>query len=154
MSIAILRREQFVPRLPEEVFRFFSDAANLQRITPPYLDFQILTQQPIELCRGALLDYRLKWHGLPLRWRTRILEWNPPQAFVDLQVKGPYKLWRHTHTFTRENEGTRMTDTVEYELPLGPLGAIAHALMVRKDIEGIFDFRREQIERVFPTATG
>ena len=98
---------------------------------------------------GTLLDYRLKWHGLPLRWRTKILEWNPPHGFVDVQLKGPYKLWRHTHTFRSEKGGTLVSDTVSYELPLGPLGAIAHALMVGRDVEAIFDFRRRQIERVF-----
>src|SRR3954471_20401191 len=106
MSIHTLRREQFVPLPVNEVFRFFSDAANLQEITPPYLDFQILTPQPIHLHRSSLLDYRLKWHGIPIRWRTKILEWNPPYSFVDLQLKGPYKLWCHTHTFQAENGGT------------------------------------------------
>jgi ligand-binding SRPBCC domain-containing protein len=149
MPIYTLRREQFVPVPLDEVFRFFSDAGNLQELTPSYLDFRILTPRPIEIRRGTLLDYRLKWHGLPIRWQTRILEWNPPRSFVDLQLKGPYKLWRHTHTFRAEEGGTRVGDVVNYELPLGPFGAIAHALMVRKDVESIFDFRREKIARLF-----
>lgn len=152
MSIYTLRREQFVPVPLEEVFRFFSDAANLQEITPPYLDFQILTPRPIELRRGAVLDYRLKWHGVPMRWRTKILEWNPPHRFVDLQLKGPYKLWRHIHTFRAERGGTRVGDVVDYELPLGLAGAIAHALIVRKDVERIFDYRREQIAHLLNTS--
>jgi len=149
MSIYTLRSEQFVPRPLEEVFAFFSDAGNLQQITPSYLDFEIVTPRPIEMRPGTLLDYRLQWHGLPLRWRTKILEWNPPHGFVDVQLKGPYKLWRHTHAFRSENGGTLVSDTVNYELPLGPLGAIAYALMVGKDVEAIFDFRRQQIARVF-----
>ena len=149
MSIYTLRREQFVARPVEEVFQFFSEAANLQEITPAYLDFRILTPQPIEIREGTLLDYRLKWHGLPVRWRTRIVEWRRPYRFVDVQLKGPYRLWHHTHTFEAKDGGTHMTDVVNYALPLGPLGALAHALMVGRDVEGIFDFRREKIQTMF-----
>jgi ligand-binding SRPBCC domain-containing protein len=149
MSIHTIRREQFVAKPLEEVFRFFSEAGNLQTLTPSYLDFKILTPGPIEMRPGILLDYRLKWHGLPLRWRTKILEWRPPYRFVDVQLKGPYKLWHHTHTFESENGGTRMSDTVNYELPLGPLGEVAHALMVGRDVEAIFDFRYQQVARIF-----
>lgn len=149
MSIHTLRREQFVPRPLEEVFEFFSAAANLQEITPAYLDFRILTPEPIEIAEGTLLDYRLKWHGLPIRWRTRIVEWKPPYRFVDVQLKGPYRLWHHTHTFRPQDGGTCMTDVVNYSLPLGPLGAIAHSIMVQRDVNGIFDFRREKIRQLF-----
>jgi ligand-binding SRPBCC domain-containing protein len=152
MSIHTLRREQFVALPLDEVFRFFSDAANLQEITPAYLDFQILTPPPIDLRRGTLLDYRLAWHGIPIRWRTKILEWNPPHSFVDLQLKGPYKLWHHTHTFRAEHGGTRVGDVVNYELPLGLFGSIAHVLKVRNDVERIFDYRREKIARIFSSA--
>src|SRR5262245_10304287 len=137
MSIYTLRREQFVPRPLEEVFQFFSDAANLQEITPAFLDFQVVTPQPIEIRRGTVLDYRLKWHVLPIRWQTKIIEWNPPHGFVDLQMKGPYRLWHHTHTFRPDLGGTVMTDSLIYELPLGLIGVVAHALKVRKDVEGI-----------------
>jgi len=154
MAIHTLRSEQFVPRPLEEVFAFFSDAGNLQEITPAFLDFRILTPRPIEIKAGTLLDYRLKWHGFPIRWRTRILEWNPPHSFVDLQLKGPYRLWRHTHTFHSEHGGTRMVDTVNYELPLGILGELAHALKVQRDVEGIFEYRRETIARVFAGTNG
>lgn len=149
MPVYTLRREQFVPKPIDEVFAFFSDAGNLQAITPDHLSFQILTPRPIDMHPGALLDYRLRWHGVPLRWRTKILEWNPPHSFVDVQLKGPYKLWHHTHAFESEAGGTRMRDTVNYELPLGLLGGIAHALMVGKDVEAIFDFRRQEIARRF-----
>jgi len=149
MPVYTLQREQFVAKPIDEVFRYFSDAGNLQEITPEYLDFEILTPRPIEMRAGTLLDYRLKWHGVPLRWRTEILEWLPPHRFVDLQLKGPYKLWRHTHTFRSENGGTVVGDIVEYELPLGPLGAMAHSLMVGRDVAAIFEFRRKQMARIF-----
>jgi ligand-binding SRPBCC domain-containing protein len=150
MAIYTLRREQFIPRPPAEVFQFFSNAGNLQEITPPFLDFEILTPQPVEIRRGTMLDYRLKWHGFPIRWQTKIIEWNPPHGFVDLQVKGPYHLWRHMHQFRPEGEGTMMLDSLNYALPLGVLGALAHSVKVRKDVEGIFDYRRQRIERIFP----
>jgi ligand-binding SRPBCC domain-containing protein len=152
MSIYSLRREQFIPGPLEEVFHFFSDAANLQAITPAFLDFQILTPRPIEIQQGTLLDYKLKWHGIPISWKTRIIEWNPPHGFVDVQLKGPYKLWRHAHAFSSVNGGTSMLDSLDYELPFGILGQIAHDLKVRRDLEGIFDYRRQQIARIFPPA--
>ena len=153
MAVHTLTREQFIPRPIEEVFGFFSNAANLQAITPPHLDFRILTPQPVRMEAGTLLDYRLKWHGIPIRWRTRILEWNPPLVFVDLQLQGPYRLWHHTHTFRSENGSTVMQDIVKYELPLGPLGELAHTVKVRSDVGRIFDFRRDTIARLF-TPTG
>jgi ligand-binding SRPBCC domain-containing protein len=148
MSIYTLCRDQHVAKPIEEVFQFFSDAGNLQELTPSYLDFEVLTPRPIEMRAGLLLDYRLRWHGLPLRWRTKILEWKPPHRFVDEQLEGPYKLWHHTHTFQSENGGTRVGDVVNYALPLGPLGKIAHALMVRRDVESILDFRQQQVARI------
>ena len=151
MAVHKLWREQFVARPIEEVFAFFSDAGNLQEITPPFLDFAILTPRPVAMRAGTLLDYRLKWHGVPIRWRTEILEWSPPHRFVDLQIRGPYRLWHHTHTFEAVEGGTRMIDVVDYELPLGVLGEIAHKLKVRRDVEGIFDYRRETIARIFRT---
>lgn len=154
MSIHTLRQEQFLALPIEEVFQFFSDAGNLQEITPAYLDFRILSPRPVEMQRGTLLDYRLRWHGFPIRWRTKILEWNPPHGFVDLQLKGPYKLWHHTHTFTARDGGTLMVDKVNYELPLGPLGELAHEIKVRRDVEGIFAFRREKIGQIFSRGRG
>ena len=150
MAIYTLKREQFVPRPLEEVFEFFSDARNLQVITPPWLNFQILTRGPIHVEAGTLLDYRLKWHGLPIAWQTKIITWNPPRSFVDLQLRGPYKLWHHTHTFAAVPGGTQMTDVVNYELPLGFMGAIAHRLRVRSDLERVFDYRMKVIAERFP----
>ena len=147
--IYTLRREQFVARPLEEVFEFFSDARNLQVITPPWLNFQILTPGPIDIKPGLLLDYGLKWHGFTIAWRTEIETWDPPHTFTDKQVRGPYKLWRHTHTFAEVEGGTHMTDHVDYELPLGPLGTIAHQMGVRRDLEQVFDYRQKVISDRF-----
>lgn len=149
MAIYTLKREQFVPRPLEEVFEFFSDARNLEKITPSWLNFQILTPSPIELAAGKLLDYRLKWHGLPIAWRTRIVAWNPPRSFVDIQLRGPYRMWHHTHSFTPVSGGTKVEDTVNYELPLGFLGGIAHRLGVQRDLERVFDYRMKVIAERF-----
>ena len=153
MSIYTLKREQLVPRPLEEVFEFFSDARNLESITPPWLNFQILTKGPIEIVPGTLLDYRLKWHGLPIAWRTKIVTWNPPRSFVDVQVRGPYRLWHHTHSFTTVDGGTKMVDTVNYELPLGFLGRMAYGLGVRRDLERVFDYRSKMVGERFPAVT-
>ena len=150
MAIHTLKREQVVPRPLDEVFQFFSDARNLEIITPAWLNFQILTPGPIEIAPGSLLDYRLKWHGLPIAWQTKIVGWNPPRSFVDVQLRGPYKLWHHTHSFAAVEGGTKMVDTVNYELPLGFLGDIAYRLGVRRDLERVFDYRMKVIAERFP----
>ena len=134
-----LRREQVLPGLPDEVFRFFADAANLEAITPPWLRFRIVTPQPIRM---------LRLHGIPIRWLTRIEVWEPGRRFVDAQVKGPYALWRHTHSFEEHPDGTLMRDTVEYALPFGPLGRLALLAFVRRDVERIFDFRAAALHKV------
>ena len=152
MPTYTLRREQFIPRPLDEVFAFFSDAANLQKITPRWLNFKILTPGPIHIEPGTLLNYRLKWHGFPIAWRTRIETWNPPHAFTDVQIRGPYRLWHHTHTFSAEAGGTRMIDLVNYELPLGVLGAIANRFGVRRDLDRVFDYRQRVIASLFPPA--
>lgn len=144
----ILLREQILPGPPAEVFEFYADAANLERITPTWLGFRISTPQPIEMRPGALIEYRLRLHGLPVRWLTRIETWEPGERFVDVQVKGPYRLWHHTHTFEAHAEGTRVRDEVRYALPFGPLGELAHRLLVRRDLERIFDFRCASVSKV------
>jgi hypothetical protein len=144
-----LRREQWVPRPPEEVFAFFSDARNLETLTPGWLRFEILTPGPIRVAAGARIDYRLRWHGIPLRWTTEIVRWEPPRVFEDLQLSGPYRLWHHTHRFEPEGGGTRMTDTVRYALPFGPLGRAVHAISVRRSVERIFEYRYDQIRELF-----
>jgi len=144
----VLRREQLLPNAPSDVFEFYADAANLERITPPWLGFRIVTPQPIDMRPGALIEYRLELHRVPVRWLTRIEKWEPGERFVDVQVKGPYRLWHHTHTFEHREGGTLVRDEVRYALPFGPLGELAHRLFVRRDLERIFDFRHASVSKV------
>jgi ligand-binding SRPBCC domain-containing protein len=132
----------FVARDLTTTFGFFADATNLQRLTPPWLDFSILTPQPIPMRAGALIDYRIRVHGVPIRWRTEIADWTPPLRFVDQQLRGPYRLWHHTHTFTPADGGTWVEDTVRYR-PIG--GRLVHTLFVKRDLTRIFTFRQEAI---------
>ena len=142
----VLRREQRLPGPPEAVFPFFADAGNLEAITPTWLSFRIVTPRPIEMRVGALIEYRLRLHGVPVGWKTLIQAWEPPHRFVDVQVSGPYALWHHTHELTPVGESqTRMVDTVRYAVGFGPLGEIANRLLVRRDVEAIFDFRAQRI---------
>ena len=142
---------QFIPRKRSEVFAFFEDAANLERLTPAFLHFRIVTPRPIAMQPGALIDYELRLYGVPLRWRTRIETYQPGSSFTDIQLKGPYRRWHHTHEFRDVPGGTEMRDTVEYELPLGLLGEVARGLFVRRSLERIFDYRRAAAEGVFAT---
>jgi ligand-binding SRPBCC domain-containing protein len=142
-----LTREQILPGDPDVVFAFFADAFNLEAITPPWLRFGVVTPGPIHMAAGTLIEYRLRLHGVPVRWLTRIETWEPGRRFTDVQVRGPYRAWHHTHSFERHADGTLVRDTVRYELPLGPLGRIAHAAFVRRDLERIFDFRHEEVAR-------
>ena len=151
MAIHILHREQLVPRSLGEVFSFFADAWNLERITPPWLNFHVVTPGPIELKAGARIDYRLRIHGVPLRWRTEITDWRPNERFVDQQMRGPYRLWRHLHLFRETPKGVWMTDVVHYILPLNVLGSIVHRLFVRRDLDCIFDYRARVIAELFST---
>jgi ligand-binding SRPBCC domain-containing protein len=152
MPTSLLTRTQLVPRPRAEVFAFFADAHNLERITPPALRFRILTPSPIALGAGALIDYRLSLFGVPFRWRTRIEAWDPGRRFVDQQLSGPYRRWRHTHAFEDAPGGTLMHDRVEYALPFGVVGALAAGWLVRRQVEAIFDHRRVAIERLFPAS--
>jgi len=140
---------QFIPRPRSEVFDFFSNAANLERLTPALLKFRILTPLPIEMCEGALIDYQLKLYGLPVRWRTRIESYEPEERFIDTQLKGPYRYWHHLHEFKEHQGGTEMRDLVNYELPFGPLGSIARALFVKRSLADIFKHRRQVIHSLF-----
>jgi ligand-binding SRPBCC domain-containing protein len=147
----VLEREQWVPRPLPDVFAFFADAGNLEKLTPAWLRFEIVTPEPIEMKPGAIIDYKLHWHGVPLRWKTEITRWEPPYHFEDLQVKGPYGLWRHNHYFEAVEGGTRIRDQVEYALPFGLLGRVVHAVSVRRNVEEIFKFRDEQVRALFGT---
>lgn len=145
----VLERSQFVPRPRGDVFPFFADAANLERLTPPFLGFTILTPQPIEMRPGARIDYRIRLNGIPMTWQTEIIELVPGERFVDVQLRGPYKLWRHTHTFADTLGGTELGDRVEYELPLGPLGRLAHRVFVQRQLKTIFDYRAQVMRDLF-----
>ncbi|MBD0281878.1 MAG: SRPBCC family protein, partial [Thermoleophilaceae bacterium] len=133
----------------EAVFEFFADPFNLEAITPPWLRFRIVGPRPIEMQAGTLIDYRLVLHRVPIRWRARIAVWEPGRRFADVQVRGPYRAWHHTHSFERHDEGTLVRDSVRYALPLGPLGRVAHAAFVRRDLERIFDFRHQAVRDYF-----
>jgi len=148
MAIHLLERRQRVELSIEEAFAFYGDARNLELITPPWLGFEVTTPAPIEMGVGTLIEYRLRLHRVPVRWRTRITAWEPPQRFVDSQVRGPYSLWEHTHTFEDDGAGTTVIeDRVRYAIPLGPLGELANRLLVQRDMRRIFDYRRDAVAR-------
>lgn len=149
MAEHILERKQIIERPRREVFEFFADAGNLERITPPELNFQIITPQPIDIKKGTLIDYQLKLRGIPITWKTEITQWNPPHDFIDSALKSPYKQWIHLHTFEEGINGeTIMRDIVRYRLPFEPLGDIAH-FYVKKELAYIFDYRYKVIEEIF-----
>lgn len=139
-------QNQIIDRPLEQVFAFFSDVRNLTRITPPWLDFRVVTPDPIEMRVGTIIDFRLKLHGIPLGWQTEITEWDPPHRFTDEQRKGPYQRWIHTHTFRNENGRTHMTDHVRYAA-IG--GILVQKLFLGPDIKRIFAFRKETLHTFF-----
>lgn len=153
MSEKIFERSQWIARPLSEVFPFFQRPENLEKLTPPDLGFEILTPKPIEMRAGARIDYTVRPFGVPARWQTLIETYEPPRRFTDLQTRGPYALWHHTHLFVEENGGTRMTDVVRYRLPMGPFGNLA-APLVRRELERIFDFRKDAVDAIFPAAGG
>jgi ligand-binding SRPBCC domain-containing protein len=155
MAIHTLRREQVLDRDPEAVFAFFADARHLEAITPPLLRFAVITPDPIAMGVGTFIQYRLRLHGVPVRWDTLIQAWEPPRRFVDVQVRGPYRLWHHTHE-VEALEGGRslMRDTVRYDVGFGPLGELARRLVVARDLRTIFDYRAAAIaspSKIMPT---
>ncbi len=143
-----IERRQLVRAPLEQVFEFFSSARNLEYLTPPWLRFSVTTPEPIEMRTGTLIEYRLRVRGVPLGWVSRIEDWQPGRVFVDRQVRGPYRLWHHTHEFAAAPGGTEIRDSVLYEMPLGALGALAHAVLVRRDLGRVFDYRRDAVERL------
>lgn len=131
---------------------FFSDAMNLPKLTPPWMGFKVMTPAPIDMHAGTLIDYTVKVLGMPLKWRTRIIDWSPPHQFIDLQLRGPYTLWHHQHTFKAVEGGTACTDTVLYKVPAGGLGRLMNRLMIRRQLREIFRFRQEVLDQTLGIA--
>ncbi|MEZ5964206.1 MAG: SRPBCC family protein [Planctomycetota bacterium] len=145
----LLRTSLWLPRPIDVVFPFFADAANLEAITPPWLRFSILTPPPIHMAAGTVIDYRLRIRGVPVRWRSRIAEWDPPRSFADEQVRGPYARWYHRHTFEAKDGGTLVGDEVEFAPPGGPLAPLLFRLLVDKDVRRIFFHRTRALTNRF-----
>ena len=144
MADYILESRVWLARTRAEVFAFFADSSHLLLITPPAFRLGLVGGPPA-LSTGAVLDMRLQWLGVPIRWRAFIREWDPPYRFVDVQVRGPYARWEHRHRFLEEGDGTWVEDRVTYRLPLGPLGRAAHALIVRRQIAALWRYRTRRL---------
>lgn len=146
-----LRTEHLLPVSIEIAWQFFSSAKNLALITPPEMEFKILTKlEDKEIYEGLLIDYTVKpVFGIPLNWQTEIFKVNKPHSFADRQLKGPYKIWEHTHTFIQKENGTLMIDEIKYQIPLGILGQLAHTLFVKEKVVEIFKFREKALEKIF-----
>ena len=144
-----LYRTQFIKHSINKVFLFFSKPENLEQITPPNLNFSIITPRPIEMKQGLLIDYKVRIKGIPVRWRSLISSYEPPYSFIDQQIEGPYSTWIHNHTFEEKDGGTLVTDHVKYQIPFGLFGRIAHFIFVAKDLKNIFDYREKTISSVF-----
>lgn len=144
----LLRQEQRLHAPLDRVFPFFSRPENLERLTPGFLGMKLLTPSPIPMHVGAIVDYVISLNGLPMRWTTCISEYEPPHRFVDVQLKGPYSFWHHTHTFEADDDDTIVRDEVRYLLPFGPLGKVARSLMVERQLKTIFNYRREFLDRI------
>jgi ligand-binding SRPBCC domain-containing protein len=148
MANYTLQRESLVGQPLSALFQFFSDARNLESLTPPWLRFHILTPPPIEMRKGTKIEYQLRVRGIPLKWLSEIERWDPPFEFVDVQIRGPYRFWRHTHRFFEGPGGARMLDIVEYALPFGPLGRLVQRLQVAHDLSKIFDYREQRVREI------
>ena len=148
MTVHTFNDELWLPLPVAELFPFFADAYNLETITPPWVNFKILTPKPIVMHAGAKINYQIRIHGVPVRWRTEITVWEPPHRFVDVQLNGPYRQWIHTHEFVPQANGTLCRDRVEYAVWGGHL---INRLFVRGDVEKIFRYRREALQGLFPT---
>jgi ligand-binding SRPBCC domain-containing protein len=144
-----IKTEVWLPYHIATVFDFFKNAENLQQITPPWLDFRIITPLPIKMEPGALIDYKLNLGGIPVSWKTEISVWEPPYRFVDSQLKGPYQKWVHTHTFVEMGGGTLMEDLVQYRVPGGLLAPLVHEAFVKRKVQEIFDYRKARILEIF-----
>ena len=146
MKIHQLKTELWLPRRRDEVFQFFADPANLERLTPGWLRFKMITEEPPALKEGIRLDYRLRIHGVPIKWQSEITAWNPPHRFVDQQSRGPYRLWVHEHTFIEHDGGTLVRDNVQYSVPGGTL---VQKFLVAPDLDRIFKYRHKVLKESF-----
>ena len=146
MKSFLLKKQIWLPQPREKVFGFFSDPQNLDRLTPEWLNFKILTAPPFAMTPGTLLDYRLRLRGIPIRWQSEITVWDPPARFTDKQIKGPYSLWVHEHLFEEKDEGTLVTDNVAYAVPGAKL---VQRLLVAPDLERIFNYRHRMLRQLF-----
>ncbi len=147
-AVHVLSRRQVVPGTLEDVFAFFESPWNLEAITPPWLGFEITDATDETMRVGTEITYRLKWKGIPMRWRTRIPECERPRMFADEMTEGPYRRWYHRHFFTAVPGGVEVVDVVEYELPLGWLGGLVHTALIRRQLQTIFDHRREAVAEI------
>ena len=147
MADYVLESRVWIARSRPDVFAFFADPANLSRTMPRELQVTVLTRGPLTMEAGTVLDYRVRWLGVPLRWRAFVREYDPPYRFVDVQVRGPWARWEHRHLFLEEDGGTRMEDRVTYRPPLGPLGRLAHGVLLRRQLARAWRVRREAIAR-------
>jgi ligand-binding SRPBCC domain-containing protein len=141
-----LQTEIWLPRSRDEIFSFFSDPTNLDRLTPPWLHFEMLTPKSVAMRAGTLLDYRLRLHGIPIHWQSEISEWEPPHRFIDRQTKGPYREWVHEHTFAAHDGGTLVGDSVSYAVPGG---VIIQKFLVAPDLDRVFRYRHKILEQLF-----
>ena len=144
MQSYVLRCEMKVARPIAETFVVFENPHNLARITPPWLNFKV-QHGPLEMHQGLEIDYTIHWLGLPIRWRTIVTSYDPPKRFIDLQARGPYRLWHHVHRFAAHGDGAVVSDEVTYVLPLGWLGRMAHSLIVKRQLLGIFRYRQKAL---------
>lgn len=152
VSLKTLKRYQtevVIPRPVKEVWPFFADAHNLEKITPPWLNFKVLSQSTQKIQEGTTFEYKLRVKGFPVKWKSKIINWIDEKQFMDIQLEGPYSRWEHLHTFEPTEGGTLMKDTVDYELPFGALGRIAAGWMVDKDVKTIFEYRKKVIVDIF-----
>lgn len=154
MSLHQLERRQVVCGDLSHVFGFFQDPRNLEAITPPWLRFEVVSSSDERVRRGSEIEYRLRWQGIPVRWRSCISEYKEGECFADEMVSGPYRSWYHRHLFRPVPGGSEMIDVVEYELPFGPLGRLVHTAIVRAQLEAIFDYREGAISRIFSASLG
>jgi len=149
MKIHVLERDIWIAKPLDAIFAFFSDAHNLNEITPPWLNFEILTPAPIHMAVGTIIDYQLRLRGKKIRWQTEIAHWEPPHKFVDAQRHGPYRLWIHEHVFVGQNDGTQIHDRVRYAVPGGVVEPLVHRLFVARELTAIFEYREDKLQTIF-----